>query len=85
MNVREMISMLSKFDPESRVVLEYDTHFFDIKSVQPQVILTQGSSWADYPGVEVLGDNTEKLDPAAHQVNSQSPRETAVAIWGTHP
>lgn len=87
MNVREMIEMLSQYDPASRVVLEYDTHFFDIKAVRPQVILTRATSWADYPGEEVLGSDRAQamLSPEEQQDNLNSPRETAIAIWGTNP
>lgn len=86
MNVREMIEMLSQYDPESRVVLEYDTHFFDIKAVRPQIILTEGVSWADYPGEQALGTDRARaaLSAEEHQSNLDSPRETAVAIWGTN-
>lgn len=87
MNVREMISLLSQFDPGARVVLEYDTHFFDIKAVQPQVILTEADSWADYPGENVLDIKDPWHPPSTqeHQDNLASSRETAVAIWGTQP
>lgn len=54
MNVPELIDQLSTFDPEAKLVVEYDTHFCDIRAVQPEVILTEGGSWADYPSVKVL-------------------------------
>lgn len=42
MNVRELISILSTHDPEARVVVEYDAHFFNLRHVEPHQILTEG-------------------------------------------
>lgn len=85
MLVRELIAALQDVDPNARVVVEYDAHFCDIKAVLPQVILTEGSSWADYPGEQALVQKNRHLDQADHVANMTTPREIAIAIWGTSP
>lgn len=52
-----MIELLSSFDPTALVAVEYDGHYQKVKAVQAQVMLTEGASWGDYQGVEVLNVN----------------------------
>lgn len=85
MLVRELIAMLQGFDEEARVVVEYDTHFYNVKAVQPQVILTEGSSWADFAGEVDLQTKSKHSMASDVEASQSSPRETAVAIWGTTP
>ncbi|PYD32861.1 hypothetical protein DND58_05680 [Pseudomonas syringae pv. pisi] len=86
MNVRELIQCLSEFDAETEVVIEYDSHFLTVKAVQPEIVLTQGDSWADYPSAKVLeGNRRFPLGDAEHATNQKSPQHTVVAIWGTTP
>ena len=82
MNVREMIELLSIFDPTVDVVVEYDGQNQKVKAVQAQVMLTDGASWGDYQGVETLKVNS--IYPASEEdqkPNVASPREMVVAIW----
>jgi hypothetical protein len=86
MNVREMIELLSAFDSTVEVVVEYDGQYQTVKTVQAQVMLTDGASWGDYQGVEALKVNP--LHPASGEeqaLNVASPREIVVAIWGSLP
>ncbi|TRN92117.1 hypothetical protein DT385_01470 [Pseudomonas syringae] len=86
MNVREMIELLSAFDPTVEVVVEYDGQYQKVKAVQAQVMLTDGASWGDYQGAEALKVNP--LYPASEEeqeLNVASPREVVVAIWGSLP
>jgi hypothetical protein len=86
MNVRELIEKLSEFDPEVRVVLEYDSHFLNVRAVQTEVILLDGVSWADYPSVEALEENPLYPTPSAEmEANLASAQEMVVGIWGTTP
>lgn len=87
MNVRELIEHLSKFDPQAKVVVEYDSHFMDIRAVQPEVILTEGASWADYPSAKVLDDANPRYSATEAERASyrDSPQQEAIAIWGTSP
>jgi hypothetical protein len=86
MNVNELIQHLSAFDPETEVVVEYDGHFLSVKSVQPQLVLTEGYSGADYPSAAVLEQSSRHPTTAdEHAINLQSPQKTVAAIWGTTP
>lgn len=84
MNVRELIERLSKFDPDTKVVLEYDSHFQDIRAVQPEMILTDAPSWADYPSAQVKKSHLS-VNAAEHAASQDSPQERVIAIWGTFP
>jgi hypothetical protein len=44
MNVREMIELLSAFDPTAEVVVEYNGQYQKVQAVQAQVMLTDGAS-----------------------------------------
>lgn len=86
MNVRQMIELLSTFDPTAQVVVEYDGQYQNVRAVQPQMMLTTGSSWGDYQSIEALEVNS--LYPVSEEEqrsNAASPREVAIAIWGTVP
>lgn len=85
MNVRELIEVLSTKDPEAKVVVEYDTHFYDLRHVESQEILTRGVSWADYPSANVLSghEGWYPLPDDERAVNERSPRETAIVLSGT--
>ena len=86
MNVRELIERLSRFDPAAKVVVEYDSHSMDVKAIQPEKVLTDGASWADYPSAKVL--ENDPLDPSTadeRAAYSESPQEEVIAIWGTPP
>lgn len=68
------------------MVVEYDGQYLTVKTVQAQVMLTDGASWGDYQGVEALKVNP--LYPASEEeqvLNIGSPREVVVAIWGSLP
>ncbi|MCD1607689.1 hypothetical protein [Stutzerimonas kunmingensis] len=85
MNVRELIEVLSKQDPEAKVLVEYDTHFYNVRGVDSHEILTQGVSWADYPSANVL-DRDEGRYPLPEDeraINERSPREIAIVISGS--
>lgn len=86
MIVREMIELLSAFDPTTQVAVEYDGQYQKVRAVQAQVMLTEGASWGDYQGVEALRVNP--LYPASQDeqdLNVVSPREVVIAIWGSLP
>lgn len=86
MKVREMIELLSTFDPTVEVVVEYDGQYQKVKAVLAQNMLTDGASWGDYQCVEALKVNP--LYPASEEeqaLNVGSPREVVVAIWGSIP
>ncbi|MFL9812895.1 hypothetical protein D7241_06525 [Stutzerimonas sp. VN223-3] len=85
MNVRELIEILSTQDPEAKVVVEYDTHFYDVRHIERHEILTQGVSWADYPSANVLSRNKGgyPLPEDERAANERSPRETAIVISGS--
>lgn len=86
MNVRQMIEPLSTFDPTAQVVVEYDGQYEKVRAVQPQMMLTTGASWGDYQSIEALEVNS--LYPVSEderKSNPASPREVAIAIWGTVP
>lgn len=86
MTVSELIQHLSAFDPETEIVVEYDSHFLTVKSVQPELVLTEGCSWADYPSAAVLEQSS--MYPTTvdeHATNLRSPQKTVAAIWGTTP
>lgn len=87
MNVREMIAMLSTFDPEAKVVVEYDDQYRLVKAVQPQMMLTEGASWGDYQGIQALDTEDSLYPPSMDEqlANQTSPREIVVAIWGSAP
>jgi hypothetical protein len=86
MNVSELIQHLSAFDPGTEVVIEYDGHFQTVKAVQPEVVLTEGSSWGDYTSSAVLEQSSVyPMTAEEHAINLQSPRKTVAAIWGTTP
>lgn len=86
MTVRQMIELLSTFDPTAQVVVEYDGQYQKVKAVQAQVMLTAGASWGDYQSIDALKVNF--LYPVSEdelRLNAASPREVAIAIWGTVP
>lgn len=86
MNVRQMIELLSTFDPTAQVVVEYDGQYQKVRAVQPQMMLTEGASWGDYQSIDALKVNS--LYPVSEEEqrsNAASPREVAIAIWGTVP
>jgi len=85
MNVRELIEILSKQDPDAKVVVEYDTHFYNVRRVEPHEILTQGVSWADYPSANVLNQDEGRypLREDERAANERSPRETAIVLSGS--
>jgi len=85
MNVSELIEILSKQDPDAKVVVEYDTHFYNVRRVEPHEILTQGVSWADYPSANVLNrdEGLFRLPKDERVANERSPREIAIAISGS--
>ncbi|GFZ73622.1 Uncharacterized protein ALO70_03716 [Pseudomonas amygdali pv. eriobotryae] len=86
MNVRELIKTLSDYDPEMEVVVEYDTHFNDIRSVQPQMILLESSSWGDYAGERATDQRGRPItSPTELGQDTVTPHKTVLAIWGTHP
>jgi hypothetical protein len=81
-----MIELLSTFDPTAQVVVEYDGQYQKVRAVQPQMMLTTGASWGDYQSIEALEVNS--LSPVSEEEqrsNAASPREVAIAIWGTVP
>ncbi len=85
MNVREPIEILSTQDPEAKVVVEYDTRFYNVRRVEPHEILTQGMSWADYPSANVLNrdEGGYPLPEVERAANERSPHETAIVISGS--
>lgn len=86
MNVRQIIELLSTFDPDANVVVEYDGQYQNVRAVQRQTMLTAGASWGDYQGIEAL--ETRMWYPASEeelQSNAASPKEICIAIWGTVP
>ncbi|SOS36172.1 hypothetical protein CFBP6411_04815 [Pseudomonas syringae group genomosp. 3] len=87
MNIRELMERLSEFDPEAKVVIEYDTHFLDIRAVQPELILTEGASWADYPSAKVLDHASQRYLVTESERASylHSPQQEVIALWGTSP
>lgn len=86
MNVRELIKTLSDYDPQLQVVVEYDTHFNGIKSVQPQRILRAGSFWGDYAGECATDQRGRSVsNPTEPDQDTVTPHKTVPAIWGTYP
>jgi len=83
-NVRELIEILSTQDPEAKVVVEYDTHFYNVRRIEPHEILTQGVSWADYPSANVLrrDEGWCPLPDDERAANERSPREIAIVLSG---
>jgi hypothetical protein len=80
------IELLSTFDPDANVVVEYDGQYQNVRAVQRQLMLITGASWGDYQSVEALEVNS--LYPVSEdelKSNAASPREVAIAIWGAVP
>lgn len=56
------------------------------ESVQPELVLSEGSSWADYASGRAL--ERTSIHPATddeHAINLTSLKQSVAAIWGTRP
>jgi hypothetical protein len=77
MNIRELIEMLSRFDPETRVVVAgYEGGFNDITQIQPcEIRLNVYQDW-------FYGSHAKADDTQIQQLLPDAPIATAVVLQG---